>query len=196
MDATINPEQKRAPAMSIQLAMLHVLLIVLTLSLWKGWFEENYFLDCQIDHQKALIASCATSNDFITAGPGAGMTHGQYTIQIDEREHRYHERQDGQLWKLIPLSICLILELFFLWSARAKARAELFLRYTSANRKTKTFAFFMGLLIGTCGTIPSWLICGHAQTGLWVASLLTAYVFWILKPVKNPIPPVAGRTGS
>ena len=70
MVSTVNPLQKQSTGKSVQIAVLQVFLIVLTLSLWKGWFEENYFLDCQIGRTNSLIASCATSNDLITAGPG------------------------------------------------------------------------------------------------------------------------------
>jgi hypothetical protein len=171
-------------AKSFQLAVLQMVLVLLSLALWVGWADENAFLDRHIASTQALIASNPHNNDLITAGPAAGLTHGQYAVQIEEKEFHYLERQAGQHWKLIPLTLWTLFVAYLFYSKEAKAKAEFYLASLFIKERSETFARMVAVIVGLASILPAYLINGHAQSGGGIALILGLYTYWFLKPAK------------
>jgi hypothetical protein len=146
-----------------------IVLIVLTLALWKGWAEENHFLDVKVAQENQMLNS-NSSNSFIPS-------FDQHVAEVNERENRYREREGGQPLKLIPIALW---TLFAGWLAIApKAKVKLDVALEALNTASKSKMTVLAICGGAVSIIGAWFICGHANTGAFCGMVVGGYLYWL-----------------
>jgi hypothetical protein len=146
-----------------------IVLIVLTLALWKGWAEENHFLDTKIAQENQLLSS-SSNNSFVPS-------LDQHIADVNERENRYREREGGQPFKLIPIALW---TLFAGWLALApKAKVKMDVALEALNTTPKSSMTIVAVCGGAVSILGAWMICGHASTGAFCGVVVGGYLYWL-----------------
>lgn len=172
---TTDPTPTPAPGVDVVLTkkrfVLRIVLVVLTLALWKGWAEENHFLDSKIAQENQMLQS--DGSDFTGSFP----SFSQHVAEVNERVNRYRERESGQPWKLIPM---LIWTVFAGWLATSpKFKEKLDLTLEALGTASKSSMTVLAVFGGVVSIFAAWFICGHANTGLFAGVVVAGYLYWL-----------------
>lgn len=152
---------------------LRVVLVVLTLALWKGWAEENHFLDLKISQENQVLQSSSNNSGFASTFP----SFDQHVVQVDERENHYRERQSAQPFKIV---LMILWTAFAGWLAIApKAKEKLDIALDALNTAPKNVMALTTGVACAIGAFVPWIICGHAFTGGFWAFVIAVYMYWL-----------------
>lgn len=153
-----------------------VVLIVLTLALWKGWAEENHYLDVQIAQENQMLSS-NESNSFIPS-------FNQHVAQVNERDNRYRERQSGQPFKLVLMSIWTLLVGYLAIAPKAKDKLDIGIEALSSV-PTMGGVKVIAVSAAAVTTIVAYMIDGHANTGFFCGLVVGGYIYWLGRQKKS-----------
>jgi hypothetical protein len=150
--------------------VLRVVIIVLTLSLWKGWFEENTFLDQKVAAENYALQSVTT--------PDYMPSFTRHVAERNEDEFQYRERQSGQPWKLIPMVIATALAGFLAIAPKGKAYMDAVIKFIMDIKGSMIVPLVASVL---CGIFGTYMINGHASTGAFAGLIIGLYLHWLGK---------------
>jgi len=152
--------------------IFRIVLLVLTLALWKGWAEENHYLDDQLWKENQILQGSNSPGSF-----------NQHVVDVTEKENRYQEREKGQPWKLVPMVLWSVFAGWLATAPKAKSRIDNGLTAIAAQPKLMT-----AIIAGFCAIMGGWMICGHANTGAFTGLVVGGYVWWLGRKVGQQEP--------
>lgn len=137
-----------------------IILLVLTLALWQGWVQENHFLAGKTAMEQQLLNNTDSFSHHI--------------VDVNEKEDRYQEREQGQPFKLVPLVLWTVAAGWVATAKKPKEQVDSWLNTIAVLPRMITIPVtVLGAVLG------AWMISGHANTGAFAALVLGGYVYWL-----------------